>query len=73
MLSTAIQWRLDAITHTDRLIAVAMEQLNDVNESRWLVHRVLLRAMTDMIGPATRGDLDTALGCALRDYPANAP
>jgi hypothetical protein len=72
MPATADQWRLNAITHTERLIGAAMHQLDDANEARWLVHRVLLSAMTDMLGPISGVDLDTALASVLRAHPANA-
>ncbi|MET0181246.1 MAG: hypothetical protein ABW199_00010 [Caulobacterales bacterium] len=54
MSSTTDHWRLSAITHTDRLVGLAMRQLDDSNEARarWVVHRVLLRAMDNMLGPS---------------------
>lgn len=69
---TAISWRLGVISHTDRMIDAAMDELGDANEARWLVHRVMLNAMHEMRAPAHRRDLDTALGQALRAHPANA-
>lgn len=72
MLDTARHWQLDVIAHTDRMIAAAMDQLGDANEARWVVHRVLLHAMTDMSAPASRRELDGALGLVLRSYPPNA-
>ncbi len=71
-MSNPIHWQLDIIAHTDRMVAAAMHQLADTNEARWLVHRVMLHAMTDMRAPANRRDLDSALGLALRTHPANA-
>jgi hypothetical protein len=70
--ATLIQWRLDIVAESDRMVAAAMHQLSDANEARWLVHRVMLAAMTDMRAPATRRELDSALGEALRIHPANA-
>ena len=72
MANTAEHWLLDVIGQTDRMVTVANTQLNDINEARWLVHRVMLHAMTDMVGPASARDLDAALGRALRGHPANA-
>lgn len=69
MSTTADHWRLDTVAHTDRLIGVAMKHLNDANEARWLVHRVMMRTMTDMLAPTNRRDLDTALTRALRTRP----
>lgn len=70
--ATTVTWQLGIISHTDRMVAAAMHQLADANEARWLVHRVMLHAMTDMRAPAKRRDLDTALGDALRGHAANA-
>ena len=67
-----IHWQLDAIAHTDGMVAAAMRQLSDLNEARWLVHGIMHRAITNMRAPANLGDLDTALGAALRTHPANA-
>jgi len=72
MANTAEHWLLDIIDQTDRMVTRANNQLNDLNEARWLVHRVMLRAMTDMVGPATPRDLDAALGRALCAHLANA-
>jgi len=72
MPSTADHWRLSAIAHTDRLIGRAVHQLDDANEARWVVHRVLLRAMDNMLGPISSIDLDLALSGVLRVHPANA-
>lgn len=69
---TEISWRLGAISHTDRMIDAAMDELGDANEARWLVHRVMLNAMNDMRAPAKRRDLDTALGQALRAHADHA-
>ncbi len=71
MPQTSEHWRLNAISHTDRLTGVAMHQLDDTNEARWLVHRVLLRAMDNMLGPISGLTLDAALAGALRAHPAN--
>lgn len=65
-------WRLSAIAHTDRLIGLAMHQLDDANEARWVVHRVLLRAMDNMLGPISGTALDASLEGALRVHHANA-
>jgi len=70
-MSALEAWRLDAVSHSDRLIGVAMHQLDDANEACFLVHRVLSDAMRWMTAPATRRDLDTALGRALRRHAAN--
>lgn len=67
-----IHWQLDAIAHTDTMIADAMHQLSDSNEARWLVHRVMHRAITNMRAPAHRTDLDTALSAALSTHRASA-
>jgi hypothetical protein len=72
MSSTTDHWRLSAIAHTDRLIGLAMHQLDDANEARWVVHRVLLRAMDNMLTPISSIDLDAALSGVLRVHPANA-
>lgn len=72
MIASQTIWQLDIIAHTDRMITAAMDRLGDANEARWLVHRVMLHAMTDMRTPANRRDLDTALSAALRTHPANA-
>ena len=72
MTAPQIRWKLDIIAHTDRMVAAAMHQLADANEARWLVHRVMHTAMTDMRVPSNRRDLDTALGAALRIHAANA-
>jgi hypothetical protein len=58
------------IDQTDRMVTLANNQLNDLNEARWLVHRVMLHAM--MVDGAAACDLDAALGRALRTHPANA-
>lgn len=72
MPSTADHWRLSALAHTDRLIGLAMHQLDDANEARWVVHGVLLRAMDNMLGPISSIDLDVALSGVLRVHSANA-
>jgi hypothetical protein len=72
MSSATDHWRLSAIAHTDRLIDLAMRQLDDANEARWVVHRVLLGAMDNMLSPISGGDLDAALSRVLRVHPANA-
>ena len=66
------RWKLDIITHTDRMVVAAMHQLADANEARWFVHRIMHHAMTDMNAPSNRRDLDSALGAALRAHAANA-
>lgn len=63
---TETQWRLDVIGHADRLSDAAIEQTNDLNEARFLVHGVLSRAMSHIDGPVSRRDLDTEMGRALR-------
>jgi len=65
-------WRIDVIANTDRMIDTAMDTLKDANEARWLVHRVMLGAMTNMLGPISRRELDTALGSALTQHAAAA-
>lgn len=72
MTADRTRWKLDIIAHTDRMVAAAMRQLADANEARWLVHRVMHHAMTDMHAPAHRRALDSALGAALRAHSANA-
>lgn len=72
MTAPQIRWKLDIVAHTERMIGAAMHQLNDANEARWLVHRVMHRAMTDISVPANRRDLDSALGAALRTHAASA-
>lgn len=72
MTNPTDHWRLDVLGHTDHMVAVAMDHLDDANEARWLVHRVMLHAMADVLTCATRRDLDTALGQALRDHPVNS-
>jgi hypothetical protein len=63
---TTTQWRLDILTHGDRLTDAAMEATADMNEARLLVHGVVSRAMWGADGPVSRRDLDTDLGLALR-------
>lgn len=70
--TTATRWQLDIIANTDRMVSNAMRHLGNANEARWLVHRVMLNAMTDMRAPANPRDLDAALATALRSYAANA-
>jgi hypothetical protein len=70
-MSALEAWRLDAVSHSDRLIGVAMHQLDDANAACLLVHRVLTGAMQTMTAPATRRDLDNALGRALHHHAAN--
>ena len=65
-MSTTTQWRLDVIAQGDRLTGAAMEETADMNEARLLVHGVVSRAMTDIEGPVSRGELDTDMGRALR-------
>ncbi|ANP45785.1 hypothetical protein ATE48_07545 [Candidatus Viadribacter manganicus] len=72
MPSTTDHWRLSAVAHTDRLIGLAMHQLDDANEARWVVHRVLLRAMDNMLAPISGFDLDAALSRVLRVHPVKA-
>lgn len=72
MTTPQIRWRLDIIAHTERMIGAAMHQLNDANEARWLVHRVMHSAMTDIRVPANRRDLDSALGAALLTHASAA-
>lgn len=72
MCNTGDEWHLEVIAHTERLLGVANDQLSDANEAHWLVHRVMLNAMTDMLGPSSQRQLDTALGHALRDHHAQA-
>lgn len=67
-----IHWQLDAIAHTDAMIADAMHQLSDSNEARWLVHRVMHHAITNMRAPAHRAELDSALSAALFSHRADA-
>lgn len=49
-----------------------MHQLDDANEARWVVHRVLLSAMDNMLGPISGTALDASLEGALRVHHANA-
>ena len=70
--NNAEYWRLDVVAQTDRLVGVAMKQLDDANEARWLVHRIMLRSMDHMPGPISGRELDTALGDALNRVAANA-
>ena len=62
------QWRLDVISHTDRMTSAAMDEIQDRNEASMMVHDVMARAMTDMLAPISRRELDTALGRALRAH-----
>ncbi|WP_135210998.1 hypothetical protein [Vitreimonas flagellata] len=66
MTQTFEHWRLDAISHTDRLVGAAMAKMHDVNEAHMMVHGVMWRAMTDMLAPVSGLQLDTALDGALR-------
>lgn len=66
METAALNRHLNIIAHGEGLISTAMHALEDANEARWLVHRIMLKAMTDMRLPATRRDLDNALNLALR-------
>ncbi|MGE0740593.1 MAG: hypothetical protein AB7O98_04560 [Hyphomonadaceae bacterium] len=68
MTTTAERWRLDVIAQGARMVDAAKEHVPDLNEAHWLVHMVMLRTMTDMLGPSSRRDLDTALGRALRRH-----
>lgn len=72
MTLTADRWRINVVRNTDRLVGVAMDYLGDANEARWLVHGVMLGAMTDMLGPEPQARLDQALRVALRDHAVNA-
>ncbi len=66
MTQTFEHWRLDTIAHTDRLIGIAMHDMQDLNEAHMVVHGVMWRAMTDMLAPVSGAQLDTALEGALR-------
>lgn len=46
--------------------------IKKAHEARWLFHRIMLHAMTDIHAPATRQTLDSALNHALRRHRANA-
>jgi hypothetical protein len=72
MTEAATQWRLDVLSHADRLADAAHEQTADTNEARYLVHGVIARALADITGPVSRRDLDTDLGRALRRRAADA-
>jgi hypothetical protein len=72
MCNTDAEWHLEVVAHTERLLIVATGELGDANEAHLLVHRVMLNAMTDMLGPSSRNQLDTALGRALCDHHAQA-
>lgn len=61
-------WRLDIVSHTDRMVAAAMDEVHDMNAARMMVHDVMAQAMTDMLAPVSRRELDTALGHALRAH-----
>jgi hypothetical protein len=63
---TKTQWRLDILTHGDRLTDAAMEETADMNEAKLLVHGVVSRAMSGIDGPVSHGELDTDMGHALR-------
>jgi hypothetical protein len=63
---TDIQWRLDVLSHGDRLTDAALDETGDMNEAKLLVHSVISRAMSGIDGPVSRRDLDTDLGRALR-------
>ena len=66
-------WRLAVASNSKRMIAAAMEYLDDANEARWLVHGVMLGAMTNITAPISRRELDTALGRALRLHANTTP
>lgn len=68
MTTTLDFWRLDVLARGAGMVDTAMRQLNDANEARWLVHGVIMDAMTDMVGPVSRRALDGALNVALRDH-----
>ena len=63
---TDTQWRLDVVSHGDRLAVAAHNETGDINEARLLVHQVITRAMTNLAGPVSHDELDTHLGRALR-------
>ena len=65
------QWRLDVLAHGDGLIATAVHHTGNINEAHFMVHGVMSRAMTDMLGPVSRRELDTDLCQALRAHAAN--
>ncbi len=68
MTAPQIRWQLDIVANTERMVSAAMHQLNDANEARWLVHRVMHHTMTDMHSPADQRQLDSALDDALRAH-----
>jgi hypothetical protein len=72
MANTTELWRLDVIAQGSRMAAAAMHELDDLNEARFVVHEVMLAAMTDMLGPVSRRQLDSALCRALRTRSAPA-
>ena len=72
MTTTAEIWRIDVIAEGDRMTAAAMCELHDANAARALVHDVMWRAMTDMLGPVSPSQLDSALGQALHAHCASA-
>lgn len=60
-------WRTRLVSQTDQLIAVAMLELDDANEARWLVHGVMMDAVVTQ-PYSGRSDLDAALRRALRAH-----
>jgi hypothetical protein len=65
-MTATTQWRLDVLSHADRLTDAALEETSDMNEARLLVHGVMTRALADISGPRSRRALDTDMGRALR-------
>jgi hypothetical protein len=71
MTHTAEHWRLNILAQGDRLIATAMDELHDSNAAHLMVHDVMYAAMSDVLAPVPRRDLDTELGRALQLRPAS--
>jgi hypothetical protein len=71
MNAPADHWRLNIVSHSERLVTAAMDEVHDANLARLLVHGVMYSAMAHLLAPVPRRDLDIALGRALRRHHAN--
>lgn len=60
------QWRLDVLSHGARLVVLATSKTDDLNEAHLLVHRVMARAMNEMVEGVTGDELDAALARSFR-------